>query len=404
MRKSWLLLFIFIFVFLAACGPAGGATPPATEEQSSQDTGLITTESGLQYEILEEGAGDKPTVGSRVSVHYTGSLEDGTVFDSSTGGDPFTFTLGTGSVIPGWDEGIALLNEGSKARLVIPPELGYGSTGAGDTIPPDSTLIFEVELVEVFPGGPAEPTKVDADDFTTTESGLQYYDFEVGDADAMPAEGQPVRIHYTIWLEDGTRLDSSIDRGEPLTFAMGQDQLFPGWEEGVSTMGVGGKRQLIVPPELAYGEASPGGAIPANATFIIEVELVELLESGPASPPEVADEDFQETESGLRYFDVEAGDGPAVEDGQTVNVHYTGWLEDGTLFDSSYSRGTPIPYVIGSGGAIPGWEEGISTMNIGGKRLLVIPPELGYGEDGYGDLIPPGATLTFLVELVEGER
>jgi peptidylprolyl isomerase len=131
---------------------------------------------------------------------------------------------------------------------------------------------------------------------------------------------------------------------------------------------------------------------------------VELLESGPESPPEVADEDLQETESGLRYFDIETGDGPAVENGQTVNVHYTGWLEDGTRFDSSYSRGQPISYVIGSGGAIAGWEEGISTMNIGGQRLLVIPPELAYGEEGFGDIIPPGSTLIFLVELVEGTR
>ncbi len=402
MRKSWLLLFMF--VILAACGPAGGEDSSTTEEESTQDTGMITTESGLQYEILEEGAGDKPTTGSRVRVHYTGSLEDGTVFDSSVDGEPFAFTLGTGSVIRGWDEGIALLNEGSKARLVIPPELGYGSAGSGETIPPDSTLIFEVELVEVIPGGPAEPTAVDEADFTTTESGLQYYDFEEGDADAVPAEGQPVRIHYTVWLEDGTRLDSSLDRGEPLAFTVGAGQLFPGWEEGVSTMGVGGKRQLVVPPELAYGEASPGGSIPANATFVIEVELVELLEAGPESPPEVADEDLQETESGLRYFDIEAGDGPAVEAGQTVNVHYTGWLEDGTRFDSSFSRGQPISYVVGSGGAIAGWEEGISTMNIGGQRLLVIPAELGYGEEGFGDIIPPGSTLIFLVELVEGTR
>lgn len=192
-----------------------------------------------------------------------------------------------------------------------------------------------------------------------------------------------------------------MDRGEPLVFTVGADQLFPGWDEGVASMGVGGQRQLIVPPELAYGEESPGGSIPANATFIIEVELLELLEAGPSEPPEVADEDFQETESGLRYVDLEEGDGAAVEDGQTVNVHYTGWLEDGTKFDSSYNHGTPLPYPIGSGSAIPGWDEGISTMRIGGKRLLVIPPDLGYGEEGFGGVIPPGATLIFLIEILE---
>lgn len=109
----------------------------------------MKTDSGLDIKILEEGNGPKPATGDTVHVHYTGTLEDGTQFDSShTRGQPIVFPLGQGRVIKGWDEGIALLNKGAKAKLTIPPELGYGVQGAGGVIPPNATLTFEVELVD----------------------------------------------------------------------------------------------------------------------------------------------------------------------------------------------------------------------------------------------------------------
>ncbi len=109
-----------------------------------------TTSSGLKYIILEKGNGEKPKKGNTVSVHYTGYLLNGTKFDSSIDrNQPFTFPLGMGRVIRGWDEGVALLNIGDKAKFIVPPELAYGSRGAGGVIPPDATLIFEVELLGV---------------------------------------------------------------------------------------------------------------------------------------------------------------------------------------------------------------------------------------------------------------
>ena len=109
----------------------------------------FTTPSGLKVEMIQEGAGQKPQKGQKVVVHYTGTLEDGKKFDSSRDrGNPFEFAVGTGQVIPGWDEGIALLRVGSRAKLTIPPQLGYGARGAGGVIPPNATLIFDVELLE----------------------------------------------------------------------------------------------------------------------------------------------------------------------------------------------------------------------------------------------------------------
>ncbi|MBD0850962.1 peptidylprolyl isomerase [Maribacter arenosus] len=110
--------------------------------------GFDETESGLRYKIIQKGNGEKAKVGQTVSVHYEGSLLNGQVFDSSyKRNQPIDFQLGVGQVIPGWDEGIALLQVGDKARFVIPSNLGYGSAGAGGVIPPDATLIFDVELM-----------------------------------------------------------------------------------------------------------------------------------------------------------------------------------------------------------------------------------------------------------------
>lgn len=112
--------------------------------------GFNETQSGLRYQIIQKGNGKKAEKGSKVSVHYKGQLLDGTVFDSSyKRKEPIDFTLGIGQVISGWDEGIQLLKEGDKARLVIPSDLAYGERGAGGVIPPNATLIFDVELMKV---------------------------------------------------------------------------------------------------------------------------------------------------------------------------------------------------------------------------------------------------------------
>ncbi|MGF1459877.1 MAG: FKBP-type peptidyl-prolyl cis-trans isomerase [Leptolyngbyaceae cyanobacterium] len=120
-----------------------------TNDEPSEDT-LVTTDSGLQYTDIVEGTGAMPQTGQRVTVHYTGTLQDGTKFDSSRDRNrPFSFTIGVGQVIKGWDEGVASMRVGGQRKLIIPPELGYGARGAGGVIPPNATLLFDVELLRI---------------------------------------------------------------------------------------------------------------------------------------------------------------------------------------------------------------------------------------------------------------
>jgi len=285
---------------------------------------------------------------------------------------------------------------GSKAKLVIPPDLAYGANGSG-TIPPNTPLIIEVELLSSKPA--PVPVAAAPDQLVKTASGLQYYDITKGDG-AEAVKNSTVATDYSVWVKTDTGYNfiASSEGGTPLDFVVGRrDKAFPGWDEGTTGMKVGGKRQLIIPPELALG-AQGARDIPPNATLVMEIGLVSATE--PQVPTKVDEKNYTTTPSGLKYYDITPGTGATPTAGQTVVVQYTGWLQDGTQFDSSIGRATPFSFQLGKGNVIPGWDEGISTMKVGGKRQLVIPPALAYGDTGSGNVIPPGATLIFDVELV----
>ncbi len=227
-----------------------------------------------------------------------------------------------------------------------------------------------------------------APSFQEIMPGLSYVDSVLGQGPVVQAD-DVVSVHYTGWLyvdgKKGDKFDSSVDRGEPITFPLGRSYVIPGWEKGIPGMHVGGKRTLLISPELAYGERGHPPVIPPNSTLIFDVQVV-----------------------GLPMVDVEIqqeGDGPVAELGDQVSVHYSGYLwengQKGKMFDSSLTRGQPYNFTLGAGMVIPGWEMGIEGLKKGTKARLIIPPELGYGSRGHGDAIPPHSTLCFDIELVD---
>lgn len=247
-----------------------------------------------------------------------------------------------------------------------------------------------------------------------TESGLQYRIIESGaEGGKSPTAADFVTVHYAGRLIDGTEFDSSYKRGEPATFPAGR--LIPGWTEALQLMKEGDKWELAIPADIGYGERGAGGVIPANATLVFDVELIEVLtEAQMRAKAEAMAEAHKDenqafldengtkdgittTASGLQYRVVKEGEGKSPEATSMVTVHYKGTMIDGTQFDSSYDRGEPASFPLD--GVIAGWTEGLQLMKEGATYEFFIPYDIAYGERGSRS-IPPFSTLIFTVELI----
>ncbi|MAO82741.1 MAG: peptidylprolyl isomerase [Myxococcales bacterium] len=159
--KKWLLFVTPALLVLSCASEAKKPSAPnpkaavkydqsKTPKNTPKGAKLMSSPSGLQWQVLQEGSGPKPTQGQTIAAHYTGTFPDGKVFDSSVKrGTPLVFKVGVGQVIKGWDEALLDMRAGERRQLIIPPELAYGARGAGGVIPPNATLHFEVELVEL---------------------------------------------------------------------------------------------------------------------------------------------------------------------------------------------------------------------------------------------------------------
>jgi peptidylprolyl isomerase len=374
---------------------------PKIESKKVKKPKTVKTASGLEYTITEKGNGKKPQKGDKISVHYTGKLTNDTVFDSSVKrGIPFEFRVGEGMVVKGWDEAFLLLQEGDKATIKFGPALGYGETDNGP-IPANSTLIFDVEFLKIVQEA-IQPLVIAAKDTITTPSGLKYAIVKPNKS-GETTKGKKVTVNYTGFLKDGKMFDSSLDRNQPLVVDIGKGKLFPGLDEAIGLMCKGEKGRFIIPAHLAFGEKG-GGPVPPNTDIIMDLEVVEVKEIPVPVKYDTTGIAPKTTASGLKYFAIQSN--PAAKQaqaGQTVKVHYTGYLADGKMFDSSVERGEPIEFPLGGGNVIPGWEEGIALMHVGDKFRLIIPYHLAYGEQGRAPVIPPKAELTFDVELVAAE-
>lgn len=234
---------------------------------------------GLVAEDFVVGDGAEATEGAKVTVHYTGYLKDGTVFDSSVKKKrPFSFDVGGGRVIKGWDEGVAGMKVGGKRRLQVPSELGYKDRRMG-AIPPNSDLVFTIELLNVRPPlpdpQPASAFEGQPRSKQTLEGGLIVETYKEGEGDGAK-KGDTVSVHYTGTLADGTEFDSSVNKKRPpIEFPLGQRRVIEGWDKGLEGMKVGELRKLSIPPELGYGDKEKPN-IPANSILVFTVEMMAI--------------------------------------------------------------------------------------------------------------------------------
>jgi FKBP-type peptidyl-prolyl cis-trans isomerase len=262
---------------LAATPEAPEATPPdlpAPSDVAAPPVDAAKTASGLASKVLQAGTGTAhPGLEDRVKVHYSGWTKRGRMFDSSVvREEPAKF--GVDQVIKGWTEGLQLMVVGEKRRLWIPADLAYGDHPRDGA--PAGALTFDVELLELTPAGkpPPVPKDVKAPPATAKKrpSGLAYRILKKG-AGKGPSPGATsnVTVHYTGWTTDGKMFDSSVKRGEPLSF--GVDQVIKGWTEGLQLMKIGDSYRFWIPANLAYGTRPSSPGVPAGM-LVFDVELL----------------------------------------------------------------------------------------------------------------------------------
>ncbi|MFA4851632.1 MAG: FKBP-type peptidyl-prolyl cis-trans isomerase [Bacteroidales bacterium] len=260
-------------------------------------------------------------------------------------------------------------------------------------------ILFGLMITSIIADGQL-PNKVKKNKIYTTPSGLQIMFTGINPKNKQPKPGDIVKVHYTGKLINDSIFDSSVERGTPISFALGYGKVIKGWDEGIGYLHIGDKAVLTIPANLGYGEKKMG-TIPANSKLIFDVELIDVTEG--AKPFDAKGKDTVSLPSGLKYVIINKGSGIKVESGMNVSVHYTGYFEDGKIFDSSVERGEPIEIPIGKGKVIKGWDEGITKLNAGDKAKLFIPYNLAYGETARGP-IPAKSNLIFDVEILKAEK
>lgn len=265
---TWLLGSALPLLAAAVQGPPRPAPIPAPAEVAAPPKDAATLPSGLASKVLQPGTGAaKPGPTDMVTVHYTGWTTDGKMFDSSYARNaPSTFPLD--KVIKGWGEGVQQMVAGEKRRLWIPQTLAYN----GQAGRPAGMLVFDIELLEFAPSPTVAPADVAAPpaDAKTTPSGLAYKVIKAGTGTEHPKKSSRVTVHYSGWQTNGKLFDSSVLRGAPATFGLGD--VIPGWTEGVQLMVVGEKTRFWIPERLAYKGQEPSGLL------VFDVELLSYRE------------------------------------------------------------------------------------------------------------------------------
>lgn len=341
---------------------------------------------GLKKKLVKEGEGwDTPENGDDVEVHYTGTLLDGTQFDSSRDkGIPFKFKLGQGQVIKGWDQGIKTMKKGENAIFTIPPELAYGESGSPPTIPPNATLQFDVELLSWS----------SVKDICK-DGGIFKKILTEGEKWENPKEPDEVYVKYEARLEDGT----VVSKSDGVEFTVKDGYFCPALSKAVKTMKKGEKVLLTVKPQYGFEEkgrpaSGDEGAVPPNAILNVELELVSWKTVSEVT-----------TDKKVLKKILKEGEGyEKPNDGATVKVKLIGKLGDGTVFlKKGHDEEEPFEFKTDEDQVIEGLDRAVVAMKKGEVALVTIAPEYAFGSTEAKQelaVIPPNSTVYYEIELV----
>lgn len=359
------------------------------------------TESGIEYKIVKTTNGAAVAQGELVEIVYKGMYNDKKVFYKTPKNSTRKFVVGSTFAAKGLVEAVKLLKVGEKGIFKMPKKLAFTSTDTFPESAADSIITYEIELknVRVCPALQSPLVAAQLKDTIRGNNGLKVIVAGKGKGAAVK-KGGSVYIHYTGYLTNMTQFDASVTRGMPFKTVIGKGMVIQGWDEGIAMLHVGDTARLIIPASMGYGNRA-AGRIPANSTLIFDVIVLDYQSPIVATPFDVEGKSLQKTASGLEYYVVKEGKGKAPLKGSKVTVHYTGYLQDGSIFDSSVQRDEYFSFNVGMGRVIKGWDEGIMLMKEGSKLRMVIPYDLAYGEAGYPPVIPAKSTLIFDVELIK---
>ncbi|XP_054454886.1 peptidyl-prolyl cis-trans isomerase FKBP10 [Anoplopoma fimbria] len=323
--------------------------------------------------FIPQVCGREAKEGDYVRYHYNATFVGGKTFDSShQRGDAKVGLLGEGRLIAGIDKGLQGMCVNERRTVTVPPHLAYGSTGAGDVVPPDATLVFDIHLLDLW----NKADLVLAKTITTPK-----------DCKRSVMRTDFVRYHFNGTLLDGTVFDSSYNRKQTHDSLVGEGWLIKGMDEGLMGMCVGEIRHIVIPPFKAYGEKGSGTDIPPQATLVFDVLLVDIH-----NPKDNLTVDNQVVPESCTRKSVS---------GDYVRYHYNGTYLNGVTFDTSYQRNSTYNTYIGMGYVIAGMDQALIGVCIGEKRRVIIPPHLAYGEQGAGGVIPPNAALVFDIHIID---
>jgi len=301
---------------------------------------------------------------------------------------------------------------------------GGPDVAAAPTSPATSPAAGDLSAIEVV-GGVNSAPKVDFETPFRVDKTLTRV--------LKPGDGPEVRVNSTVLIDyvginanDGRQFDSSWDRGNSQTFALVPGQMIPGFITGLVGQKVGGRLLVAMPPAEGYGaQGNSQAGISGTDTLLFVVNLLATSDPDPLARAEGSAKDLpagvpalQTDEQGvptgfevtgdappapdeLGVYPLISGTGPTVGEGDLLTVHYLGQIfPDGEIFDESWSEGKPVTFQIGAGALISGWDQGLVGQRVGSRLVLVIPPELGYGEEGSPPTIPGGASLIFSVDIL----